>query len=378
MGGKQRQKKYKKINVTDVEEAHEDERMVQKYKKQGTIDNALFSIDTVGGTKGMPKSVRVALKREKQPRGFASMSKDSLLQIDKMIDKLQRPKPKLKPQKPSVYDIWDAPSEAKVKRPATVGEKTCKAPAVIVADPGQAVNPDSKFREELIFKAAATKLVEENLEKDMTRRLKPMTAKLADEFGPEQIGKWSQVQRVEKFQELVNPGVDIEVEGAVPRKTDRKTTHQKNKRQRHESTLRHLSKVKKQKLFHKSISQVPTLLKELKAEEEQRGKEKEYLDALKKKSAEEEAKGVIEKPIRLGRLRFKEAPIDVPQENGTLRSVKPTVIVSDRINSFYRRNLLEHRSENTSLTLRRMKHQSRKNIKNKKLASSLQRSLLLS
>ena len=36
-----------------------------------------------------------------------------------------------------------------MKRPATVGEKTCKAPAVIVADPGQAVNPDSKFREEL-------------------------------------------------------------------------------------------------------------------------------------------------------------------------------------------------------------------------------------
>merc|ERR1712112_184884 len=216
-----------------------------------------------------------------------------------------------KPQKPSVYDIWDVPSEAKVKRPATVGEKTCKAPAVIVADPGQAVNPDSKFREELIFKAAATKLVEENLEKDMTRRLKPMTAKLADEFGPEQIAKWSQVQRVEKFQELVNPGVDIEVEGAVPKKTDRRTTHQKNKRQRHESTLRHLSKVKKQKLFHKSISQVPALLKELKAEEEQRGKEKEYLDAVKKKTADEEALQKVMERILETQAEFREAEMRI-------------------------------------------------------------------
>lgn len=380
MGGKQRRKKYQKINVDDVEEAREDERLAQKYRKQSTVDNALFAIDTVGGSKGLAKSVRLALKSEKRPRGFKSMTKESLKQVDKMVEKISKPQSAVQPTRANVYDLWNAPNEAKVKKPAKIGEKTCKAPAVIVADPGQAVNPASTDQEELLFKAAAVNIAEENAQMDLNRRIKPMTAKLVDALGIEEVRKMTDSERLAKYQELMRPaGDDIPVESALVGKKERKTTHQKNKRERHLLKLKQESIAKKRKLFHKSIAQVPSMLRELKTEEQNRVARKEYTDTMKRVAAEQEAKGNVERPKRIGRLRFKEAALDIPQgKNATLRSVVPTIVVAERINSIYRRNLIEQRSENTRFTLRRMKHQARKKVKNKKLASSLQRSLLLS
>eukprot|EP00397_Hematodinium_sp_SG-2012_P033217 GEMP01035458.1.p1 GENE.GEMP01035458.1~~GEMP01035458.1.p1 ORF type:complete len:381 (+),score=95.06 GEMP01035458.1:73-1215(+) len=379
MGGKQRRKKYQKINVDDVTEAREDERVVQKFKKQSTVNNEFFVIDTVGGSKGLPKSVRQALTTEKRPRGFKSMTKESLKQIDRVAEKLDKPKPAEKSAKPSAYDLWDAPAESKVKKPAKIGEKTCKAPAVIVAEPGQAVNPPPKDHENLIFKAAATNIAEENENKDINRRRRPMTHKLIDEFGFQAVKHMSDAEKVQKYHELTRSAhEETPVEGAIVGKKERKTTHQKNKRLRHEERLREESATKKHKVLHKSIAQISSMLREIKTDEEEKKTQKEYVDTMKKLADEEEAKGIITKPKRIGRLSFKEAPIDVPKgKNATLRSVKPTVVVSERINSIYRRNLLEHRSENSRMTLRRMKHRTWKKVKGRKLASSLQRSLLL-
>jgi len=385
MGGKNRKKKNQKINIEDIKEAQEDAKLEKKLKNETKLNVDFFAIDTVGSTKGLSKSVRKAYVREKIPKSLKPVSKEGLKQIDRVVAKMDKKKAPEKENKPGIYDLWDEPENMsvtqKVKKPVDckIGEKTCKAPAVVVADPGQAINPSPNAHRELIFRAAAQDIMESNEQKELGRRIKPMTGKLIDEYGYEAVQEMDEEEKLAKFHELTASKLSsVEEEAAMIGKKERKTTAQRNKREKHKELLREQSDRKRQKTLAKSVEQVPSMLSEMKNEEERRKDKKEYVESLKKITEEEEKKGVVTKPVKMGRIAFRESALDVPQgENTTLRQVKPTMAVVERINSIYRRNLVEQRSENSRLTLKRLQLQTRKKVKGKKFVSSLQRSLML-
>jgi len=375
---KKRKKKFQKINIEDVKEAKEDETLARKLKNNNALDLEFFAIDTVGSTKGQSKSVRKQLAREKKiPKENRLLSKSTL----KSIEKARNYKaPVQKKAEPKIYDLWDAPATEAIKKPKHIGQKSSLAPAVVLPEPGQAVNPAPSAHKELIFKAAADEMQQTADQLYITRKIRPMTAILIDEFGKEAVYEMDDATRIAKYTEITRiereAADDSKLQG--PGKKERKTQAQRNKRERHLQRLRDQREGKTKKMFEKALSQLPQIVKEIKKEEEERQEKRDYIDQLKKIDEADEKKGIVRKPKKIGRIAYKESALDVPlEENSTLRGVKPAIVASERINSFYRRNLLEQRAENSRLTLRRLKLQTRKQKKKRKFASSLQRDMMI-
>eukprot|EP00388_Colpodella_angusta_P008748 GDKJ01023725.1.p1 GENE.GDKJ01023725.1~~GDKJ01023725.1.p1 ORF type:complete len:517 (+),score=177.43 GDKJ01023725.1:22-1572(+) len=151
--------------------------------------------------------------------------------------------------------------------------------------------------------------------------------------------KEHQMKKRQKKVEMLKDGFD-----------GRKTQAQKNKEARHKSLLRQQAVAKLIKLG--LSGDVNTILKEIKKKEQehQQALAKKAADALAKKQIE--ATGVVEKPVKFGKDKFKEAPIAMPlpseviESGGTLRKLKlleqlPVAnVMSERFTSAQRRGAI--------------------------------------
>mmetsp|Transcript_64464 Transcript_64464/g.135264 ORF Transcript_64464/g.135264 Transcript_64464/m.135264 type:complete len:388 (+) Transcript_64464:82-1245(+) len=352
---KSRRKSWKKVNVEDVEEALEDERLVGKIKRQSLkgkakgpeveIDEAedLFTVDTKGSTEGLSKKTRRELARakafpSKEPR--LGLSGSEQLKVQRAEARLKNKKRHSKlGQKEEAFDLWappDAKAKAKaakeaawehVKRvphpvpkqvPKNMYKKNSTAPAVLPAHEGQSINPAPQCFEELACLAAARELEREEEVRDRKRQMNPITFELTERFGAEAVEKMSEEEKVETYRKLqCTLEIDTDANGETPAMRSQKLKSEAKRRKEAVGRKRAFieDKRKQEKALEKSVGEIGTILKEMKDEEEARKAKKEHLTALRRKREElEEKEGIIPKFRKIGkRSQFAEPALSVPE-----------------------------------------------------------------
>lgn len=375
---------WRKAEISDVEEALEDERLVAKLKtkaKKGQNDfegGELFSVDTKGTGEGLSGKTRRELARAKlfPPKGpKLGLSAAEEAKVDETMGALAARGKAAKPSGPDVYDLWAAPAPhvlakqaAKVEGfrirklakpipltiPKTLHQKVGSGPAVLLAHEGQSVNPDTTALEELTCLAAAKQLEKEEEADAHARQLRPMTRELLDNLGADAVRGLSDAEKIQKYRDLVCQSGEVgNEEGgeAIERKAvknKQKSQAQRNKEKKRKVVDSKQAQLQAQKKLEKSVGQIGAILKEMKQEEEWQEERRKYRQDLKRQRKEHErVDGIVPKRRRFGRGTVVEEEIvvpDVDSSTGGLRgmSLKGSAgsAVKDRLASILRRGLL--------------------------------------
>ena len=135
------------------------------------------------------------------------------------------------------------------------------------------------------------------------------------------------------------------------------------------------------KLLHKTIGQVPTLIRELKKDDAAAAAERQRIKDVKEKTLEEtEKKGIVKRGLKIGRHRFEEHGLNFVEDTlperaeGGLRDTKVASALMDRVKSIYRRNMCELPPQLNGETLTRVRKRGRRKERSNK---NKERSLLL-
>eukprot|EP00930_Biecheleria_cincta_P029320 TRINITY_DN20409_c0_g1_i1.p1 TRINITY_DN20409_c0_g1~~TRINITY_DN20409_c0_g1_i1.p1 ORF type:complete len:470 (+),score=116.45 TRINITY_DN20409_c0_g1_i1:28-1437(+) len=382
-----KKRNWRKTDVADVEEAMEDERLVARLKRQAAkgpmkddIDTeALFTVDTKGSCQGLSASSRREVARAKLfpakgPNiGMSAYEEAKIAKADSQVEanrRQKRPAPE-----PTVFDLWSAPTKAEayekqkadqqvgafnirtlgkpkpIYTPRTMHQKASSAPAVVPAHEGQSVNPSSDAFEDLACMAAAKQLAVEQEAKDAERRSAPITAELRDALGADVVDAMDDETKLAEYRKLflsADSTADTPSEGSNSKKAARwkqKSQAQRNREKRQKVAGSTDEQLRQQKQLEKSVGEVGNILKEMKEEEEERKTRKQYRLALRQKRKDEEASsGVMDKTTRLGRTRFHEEELIVPDSNAAKSGLRSMPIkasaVKERLASIVGRGLL--------------------------------------
>lgn len=390
-GKKPSKRAWRKADVEDVEEALEDERLVNKLKKQalkGTTKDqddleALFTVDTKGSFEGVSAASRRDLARqkifrEKGPDLGITGSEEA--KVERTMQRLANRQPE-KPKGPEVFDLWSTPTKAEqwkaekedaqlggfhirktakpmpVHTPRSMHQKASCAPAVLPAHEGQSVNPQSEAYEDLACMAAAKELEKEEEAKVLERTRRPITAELQDALGDEAVDAMDDVTRIATYRKMfcsheAPEQQEGESEEAYERrvaKFKRKSQSQKNKERKRKFTDHRQAQLKAQQRLERSVGEVGAILRDLKEEERLREERTAYRLAMRQERKNLEATGgVMDPTTRLGRGKAPTEDLAVPDEEraGSLRQVPMKAsAVKDRLSSILRRGLLPARAD---------------------------------
>merc|ERR1711964_508857 len=132
------------------------------------------------------------------------------------------------------------------------------------------------------------------------------------------------------------------------------------------------SQAMRNKKLSKSIGEVGTYLKEIKAEDSRRTQDKEYKLQVKAQQEEEVKKGLCTMTKRISKHAYQEPALEVVSDaadRSTLREAAKVSAVNTCMDSFYRRNILEAPPPNSRANARFMKKRVRKIVqKNRYIA----------
>lgn len=398
MGKKEpKKRKWRKNNLEDVEEALEDERLVNKIAKKtrlgktsvaDEVGDALFTEDTKGSGDGLNVRTRRELARAKifPPKApKLDMSATEELKVARAESQLQAARAGSakgpKKQEPDVFDLWGSPATKPPsaaqqafpgirmqaltkpsKAPQTLHQKVGIAPAVLPAHEGQSMNPEASAFEDVACMAAAKQLEKEHELEAQDRKMHPVSHQLRDVAGNEAFRNMDEESRMALFKKLSyqraggavdeDPGPE-DGDGTVA--VIRRMSALKKKSQavrNSKKKQKHLDGLQKQRqertALEKSVGQVGSLLKELKEVDELHGKRRKYKQELRAKRAAEEKEGVSvpKKGHRLGRNAFQEEEVLVPDSGAVgaskgLRAMPlQSCAVRERLSSIMRRGLL--------------------------------------
>jgi len=245
-----------------------------------------------------------------------------------------------------------------VQVPGTLHQKVGLAPAVLPAHEGQSVNPHREAYEDLAFTAAAAELEREREADELERKIRPMTAELTDAVGLEKLKGMDDEEKLLLYHSLHKRGGDAgegEDEAApskrsLKRKSQAYRNNMKRKKMFNGDSQREQAEA--QKRLDRSVGEVPTLLKDMKHQDEFHKNRKLYRENLRAKRKELEASaGVVPKHRKLGggSGKWAESAAVVPEaESGGkgLRSMPMiTSAVRERLESVVRRGMLPPPSE---------------------------------
>lgn len=417
-GKKPSKRAWRKADVEDVEEALEDDRLVNKLKKQAMKGagkdsedlEALFTVDTKGSFEGVSAASRRELARKKLFREKApniGMTGSEEAKIDRTIQRLANRRPE-KPKGPDVFDLWSMPTKAEqwqaeqddeelggfrirkqskpmpVHTPRSMHQKVSRAPAVLPAHEGQSVNPNNDAYEDLACMAAAKELEKEQEAKILARTQRPITAELTDALGEEAVEKMDDANRIETYRKMFcsneapeqQEGESEEAYEKRVAKFKRKSQSQKNKEKKRKFIDHQQAQMKSQQRLEKSVGEVGAILRDMKQEEKHQEERRAYRDAMREQRKEMEEKvGIMDPTTRIGRGKAPVEDLAVPDEDraGSLRqmSMKASA-VRDRLSSILRRGLLPARAE-TPLEGGRAKKRSLRYRHKKQIVSPLKR-----
>jgi len=368
---------WRKADVDDVEEALEDERLVSKMKQQahkGKNNNddvtSLFTVDTSGSAAGLSKlskreAARARLFPPKAPK--LGYSASELAKIGRAEGQL-KPKKNIAKTDPEVFDMWSsgppvsaATSEdvstsrvrrpATVKRPRTLEYRPSVAPAVIPAKEGQSVNPSQTSFEDIACLAAAKELEKEREDAELGRKMRPISAELADAVPAETLKGLDDEAKMNLYQSLTLKGnAEAETEGndedGQRLSGKRKSQAQRNKEKKRKDIDVRQSQLQTQKKLEKSVGEVGAILRDMREKDEWYKNRKEYRMSQRKKRRELEAtEGVVPKTRRLGRnFTVVDEVLAVPDVMDGAKSLRSMPLkvsaIQDRMGSIVRRGLL--------------------------------------
>jgi len=311
-----------------------------------------------------------------------------------------------------LFDLWAAPAispaeaaareEAEfstVKRaakkmpastPKSLHQCVGEAPAVLPAHEGQSMNPDASAYEDLACMAAARHLEQEREAEAADRKMRPMTHELRDVLGAEAVSKMSDEEKVAAYRNLVcrtttgaEDGEDATC-GKQAKAGGRKGVWEKSQAHRNKEKKRKLldfkqAQKKAQKKLEKSVGEVGAMLKEMKEREEWLAARKKYRDEMRQNRRRlERTQGVVPKTRKLGRTRFAEEAMLVPDAEAASRGLramplKGAAAVRERMSSIVRRGLVPAPPEASRSEQSRHKRRANRLKKSRKFISPLLR-----
>mmetsp|Transcript_96315 Transcript_96315/g.272336 ORF Transcript_96315/g.272336 Transcript_96315/m.272336 type:complete len:421 (-) Transcript_96315:228-1490(-) len=375
-----RRKTWRKNKIEDVEEALEDERLVQKLRRKAgpSKDDAekddaddLFVVDVAGSGEGLSKKTRRQLAREKlfpQKGPNIGLSASEQAKVARAGHKLAARKPQAKGQ--DVFDLWATPppvasaTEFKTEFPCirgrkalpasvpkTLHQKVGLAPAVLPAHEGQSMNPKEDAYEDLACTAAAEEIAREREQEELDRKMRPITHELRDVADADTLKGMSEEEKLQMYRSMMGQRQEgdeaADEEGGPTRKGARR---QKSQAHRNKQKVRAVEDEKTaqllaQKRLEKSVGEVGSILKDMKAKAEWEENRRKYRQArLSEKRTLEETEGVVPKRRKLGRTKFVEEALVVPDAESAKKGLRATRLkgsaIKDRLSSIMRRGLL--------------------------------------
>lgn len=419
-GKQEKKKKWKKVNIEDVEEALEDERITRKLAKKMDMDGSLelFTVDTAGDLGKQPKSgvakktaAQEKIRAWKTPR--VGRSANEIAKIERTAAGTQMresTKRKLKAEADNgnnPFDIWavDASSIAPkakrhlqgadghlekraVKVPKTIGKRISQAPAIVTPAEGQSINPSSEAYSELAFAITAQELEKQFQEQALDRKLKPVTHTLRELADPKELEGLDEKGKLALFRKLTLGAEKAEIKDDENEKDGkasvvvgkngvlqkRKTQAERNKEKRRKLQEQKQKQEAEQKKLGKSVGAIGTILKEMKSKVEE-GKAKTALKKeAKAREKELEKKGIIKK-MKIGRIYYEEAGPDIGGAEDGKRGLRAAPLQSlacqDRMNSIYRQGKLQQPPANSKLQMHRIKKHTRAKLVRRKFVSPL-------
>lgn len=423
--GKQEKKKnWKKVDIADVEEALEDERLTKRLARQmdkgkaGQLEE-LFTIDTTGDLGKTPKT-RSSTKAAAQAK-IMSWKRERIGTSANELAKMERAKAgesmrestkrKLKAQadsESSPFDVWgvDANSLAPnsklhlpaasgmlekraVKVPKTLGKKMTDAPAVVLPHEGQSMNPATEVYSELAFKVAADEMEKQFQEQALDRKLKPITHTLRELADPKELEGLDEQGKLKLFRKLTLGAEAAQVEDEDAQEGQegsisvgkngvlqkRKTQADRNKDKRRKLREQQQLKEQQQKKLYKSVGAVGAMLKEMKAKAEDSKTKAAFIKEEKAKVKELEKKGIIKK-MKIGRIYYEEAGAEIAAsaddgKRGLRAMPLRSQTIHDRVSSVFRRGMLQQPPASSKLQMHRIKKHTRAKLVRRKFVSPL-------
>jgi len=354
-------------------------------------------VDTTGTLAGLSRSVRKAIAKDPAGSGKKPLSRQEKAKVAKAA----RSKPMPKKVEPEVFDAWAPKSavvmklaypvrriedELKAGRGRSDFDSTSKSPAIMPPEAGHSVNPSAEAIETVFARAASVELEKERENELRARRARPVTSALLEEFEPEELAKMTDAEKQALYLKRTtvrnDESQDGEIELPVKKATSKKTRAQINKQLRRQAQEAEETRARKQKKLDKSVGEVGAILKGFKATEAERAAQKAYEAEAKAKEEEDIRAGRVTKVPRIGKNKYEEAPLEVvydADERRTLRSATKVSAIRTCADSYYRRNMLEARPENSRANARFLQKRVRKAEKSNRFVAKEYRdkSLLL-
>lgn len=416
---------WKKADIKDVEDALEDERLIDKMKGKSIagkerVDEAgdLFTIDTEGSQTHLSNKTRREIARAKlfpAKKANIGLSASEEMKIARAGDRAESAK-----SMPSsytkvdyhghkqavqavenIFDLWTTPAEPLKPKfhcpppkqaPKTLHQKVSAAPAVLPAHEGQSMNPQTESYEELLCTAAARQLEAEREDEALERKMRPVTFELRELVGAEALKKMSEEEKTKLYHELVGKRIaEAEEEGDVDgagnlSKAARlriKSQALRNKRKTRKEANTRQAQAKAQRKLEKSVGDLGSIQKEIKEDLEMQKQRRDYkLENRRKRKELEEKEGVVPKTRRLGRTKFQEEALVIPDTEAAAKGLRAmplkTNAVKDRMSSIVRRGMLPAPIEATRGAVVRGRKKNNKVKNGRKYISPLMRDNLLS
>lgn len=424
---------WRKVKVDDVEEAMEDDRVIGKMKrfdrpeaqkgKDGTADaSELFTIDTKGSFEGVSATSRREIARAKlfPPKGpNLGLSAAEETRVSRAEGSLgAASKCSHGSKEPEVFDLWAAPDPATVRKqraqaeeeaamtvirrpmtrpskvPKTLHQKVSAAPPVIPAHEGQSMNPTEEAYEDLACTAAAKHLEKEAEADALERKLRPITHELRERLGQDavndlddeaQMKLWRSLagkQNGDREDEAGDGGGQENDDAPGKRKREQKSQAQRNRQKQRKGLDAKQAQKLAIKKMEKQVGEVGALLKDMRETKDFQQRRREYRAAHRAKGLEDEAKGISSRRHRLGRTRFAEEALVVPDAQaaaaGCMRSMPlKASAVKERLSSIVRRGLVTAPPEASKGEHKRHKSRANKVKNGRKFVSPLLRDNLL-
>jgi len=426
----QKRKQWRKAKIEDVEEALEDDRLINKLKRKATngktpnADEELFTVDTAGSCEGLSGASKRAIARAKifPPKGpNLGMTATEEAKIARAENKLAAAKSakRRKGGEPDLFDLWAEPSAKEKERlatereeqrastvrrapqtvpsraPKTLHQKVSAAPAVLPAHEGQSMNPEAKAFEDVACTAAAKELEREAEIEALDRKLRPLSSALRDAAGDEAFRAMDEEAKIKAFRAMACPtAVAAEEAGGDeedgPAAEERRAKQQRTKAQsirnrekRRKNIDAKQAQIKAQKKLEKSVGDLGAIQKEMKQEEAWKEGRRAYKESVREQRKHAEAtQGVVPKGRRLGRTKFEEETIVVPDAEAASKGLRAMPLrsgtaVHERISSIMRRGMLPAPPENSRQELVRRKKKISKLRRGRKFISPLLRDNVL-
>jgi hypothetical protein len=252
------QKRLKRIKDTNLQYEQAIREKLEAESLENRPDEDIFVIDRVGSK---TKKRKIQQQVQQQESGIVSLVEKKL--IEKIVKNPGKGTKKIHPSHDHtrVQDLWQ---DSSLDDTAIAARPDSKKANIHIPVPGQSYNPSMRDHQEVLSKA---------LEVEIKRR--DREAKLRTPFVLPAPTETTTPHSEDEDDE--EGSVDDEAESSSkPRIRDRLTRTQRNKQKNKKESAHQRDKLSKESDFLKSISKLPTIVKELDEDEKQRELLKEH------------------------------------------------------------------------------------------------------